>query len=169
MGQTAPLTVRLSNLCQSSPDRSDDRLRNDHSASRRANLRWSLLPRSFKRPRFGISSLPSHDRQAEPGWHQLQRRCSPSFPAGRHRIGLCRRLPPGRRNYSLLAGAKPHCAGLLTKQSRRVCPCGRCGTRSAAHQIDTVTKAPCLLEIQSARRRVHFALQIFDGVGHHHP
>lgn len=66
------------------------------------------------------------------------------------------------------ACTKSHGARLLADQTRRVGLCGLSSTCSASHQVDAVTNTPRLLEIESARRRIHPTLEILDGIGHHH-
>lgn len=124
------------------------------------------LCRYFPRPRLGISSRPACDRRAWSALQRLRPRSSFWLSARRHKVGLWRRLPPWRRNRPLATRANPHRTRLLANQTRCVGLRGLCSTRSTSHQIDAVTKAPRLLEIQSARRSVHFASEILDGVGH---
>jgi len=128
----------------------------------------TLLPRSFVRPRLDISSPRTHVRRAGAPRRHLRGRSSFPFPAGRLEIGLRRRLPSWRGNWPLSACAKSHGARLLADQTRRVGLCGLSSTCSASHQVDAVTNTPRLLEIESTRRRVHPALEILDGIGHHH-
>jgi len=67
---------------------------------------------------------------------------------------------------SLPACAEAHGTGSLPNQTRRVGLFGLCRTCSTSDQIDAVTNAPRLLEIEYADGGIHFALQIFDSVGH---
>lgn len=105
--------------------------------------------------------------RSQHGGH-LRGRYSLLFPARSKEIRLRGRLPPRWNNRSLLTRAKPHSARLLANYARLVRPCGPCLTRPTSHQTDAITEAPRLLEIKSARCRLHPSSEILDRVSHHY-
>lgn len=64
------------------------------------------------------------------------------------------------------ARAQPHRSRSLTREAARVCLGSRFSIRSAAHQINPIADAPCLLEIESICGRLHVTLKIFDSLFH---
>ena len=76
------------------------------------------------------------------------------------------RFPSRRRRNALLARAESHEARLLAFDARKVgLPC-HFGSCAAPQQINLVSAAPCLFEVESIDGGLHFSLEHFDCVGH---
>lgn len=67
----------------------------------------------------------------------------------------------------MLARAEPHGAGPLSIDARKVGLTGIFGSRAAAQEIDAVSAAACLFEIEGVDRSLHPVLERCDRVGHH--